>query len=137
MAVLFETSVGDFVIDLYTRNSPATSLNFIKLCKAKYYNNNIFHRVIKNLLVQSGDPTGSGEGGRCIFNLIDRTKSRFIKDEIKKKALHKVLKFSFPENFQFGSVCMASAGKNKIASQFFVVTSKKFLTKSTNLQVNF
>lgn len=45
MSVLIETSLGDIVIDLFTKECPKTSLNFLKLCKMKYYNNCLFYDV--------------------------------------------------------------------------------------------
>jgi len=114
MAVLFETSLGDFVVDLYTEKAPETTLNFIKLCKVKYYNNVIFHRIIKDLIVQTGDPTGLGKGGQCVHNLINKKSSRFVETKINKIRP------------KYGTVAMATATDNKIASQFFIVTSKKF-----------
>ena len=51
MAVLVETTRGDIVIDLHTSECPRTTKNFLKLCKIKYYNNVLFHRVTKDFVV--------------------------------------------------------------------------------------
>lgn len=67
MSVLLETSVGDIVIDLYTDECPMTCRNFLKLCKAKYYNGVVFHNVQKDYIIQTGDPTGTGRGGESMF----------------------------------------------------------------------
>jgi cyclophilin family peptidyl-prolyl cis-trans isomerase len=48
MSVLLETSLGDIVVDLFTTKCPITTLNFIKLCQAKFYNNSLFYNVEKD-----------------------------------------------------------------------------------------
>jgi len=60
MSVILETSLGDITIDLYTKDCPNTTKNFLKLCKLKYFNNCLFHNVQRNFMVQTGDPTGTG-----------------------------------------------------------------------------
>ena len=60
MAVLLETSLGDMAIDLFVDECPIASRNFLKLCKLKYYHGCPFFNVQQDLLVQSGDPTGTG-----------------------------------------------------------------------------
>ncbi|KAJ1722937.1 Peptidyl-prolyl cis-trans isomerase-like 4 [Coemansia erecta] len=67
MSVLVETSIGDLVIDLYTEEAPLTSKNFLKLCKTKYYNFTRIHRIECNFIAQTGDPTGTGQGGQSIY----------------------------------------------------------------------
>jgi peptidyl-prolyl cis-trans isomerase-like 4 len=59
MSVLIETTLGSFVIDLYCDECPLAAKNFLKLCKAKYYNNVLFYNVQQNFMVQTGDPTGA------------------------------------------------------------------------------
>lgn len=70
MSVLLETSLGDLVLDLYVDDCPKTCLNFLKLCKLKYYNNCLFYDIQPDYLVQSGDPTNTGSGGTSIWGLI-------------------------------------------------------------------
>jgi peptidyl-prolyl cis-trans isomerase-like 4 len=108
MAVLIETSLGDLVIDLYTEDAPNASMNFIKLCKVKYYHHTTFHRVEKGFIAQAGDPTGTGHGGDSVFKLCGGAK--FFDDEINIK-----------QRMKRGTVAMASGGKNLNASQFFIV----------------
>lgn len=67
MSVILETSVGDITIDLFLQECPKTCLNFLKLCKVKYYNNVIFHNIQKDYIIQSGDPGGDGKGGESVF----------------------------------------------------------------------
>lgn len=58
MSVTLHTSHGDIKIELYCELTPKTAKNFLALCARKYYDNTIFHRNIKNFIVQGGDPTG-------------------------------------------------------------------------------
>ena len=70
MSVLLETSKGELVIDLFTEESPKASLNFLKLCKLKYYNDCKFFSVQRDFAVQSGDPSNTGEGGESIYGML-------------------------------------------------------------------
>ncbi|PFH50166.1 hypothetical protein AMATHDRAFT_61656 [Amanita thiersii Skay4041] len=70
MSVLFETSLGDIVIDLEVESCPKTCENFLKLCKVYYYNLNAFFNVSKDFLAQAGDPTATGTGGESIWSYI-------------------------------------------------------------------
>lgn len=67
MSVLLETSLGDIVIDLEVKRAPKTCLNFIKLCKIKYFNFHLVHSVQKNFMCQMGDPTATGKGGESVW----------------------------------------------------------------------
>ena len=82
MSVLLETSKGDIVIDLHVDKCPVSCKNFLKLCKIKYYNDVLWHRVTKDFVVQTGDPTGSGSGGTSIFGALLGNTHRFFGDEI-------------------------------------------------------
>mmetsp|Transcript_29858 Transcript_29858/g.48626 ORF Transcript_29858/g.48626 Transcript_29858/m.48626 type:complete len:476 (-) Transcript_29858:678-2105(-) len=112
MAVVLETSLGDIVIDLHTEEAPNACLNFLKLCTVKYYNNCLFHSVQKDFIAQTGDPSGTGKGGQCIWNVIDSKKSRFFSSEIHPKLSHN----------KIGVVSMAclDGDKDKLGSQFFI-----------------
>lgn len=110
MAVLLETSRGDIVVDLHTRECPRTTKNFLKLCKIKYYNNVLFHRVTKDFVVQTGDPSGTGKGGDSIYRFLHGENARFFRDEIQPSLKHNSI----------GTVSMASAGKDMNASQFLI-----------------
>jgi len=61
--VLVETSMGTFKIELFADKAPTTVQNFIELVKRGFYKDMIFHRVVAGLLIQTGDPTGTGRGG--------------------------------------------------------------------------
>ena len=63
----FETSMGNFQVEVLTDLAPKTAKNFIDLIKKGYYDGVIFHRVIDNFMIQGGDPTGSGRGGKSAF----------------------------------------------------------------------
>eukprot|EP00227_Mantoniella_beaufortii_P002979 CAMPEP_0197607550 /NCGR_PEP_ID=MMETSP1326-20131121/47330_1 /TAXON_ID=1155430 /ORGANISM="Genus nov. species nov., Strain RCC2288" /LENGTH=342 /DNA_ID=CAMNT_0043175625 /DNA_START=312 /DNA_END=1337 /DNA_ORIENTATION=- len=115
MAVLLETSKGDLVIDLNTSECPKTTKNFLKLCKMKYYNNCLFHAVTKDFCVQSGDPTGTGQGGDSVYKFLYGDQARFFEDEIRPTLKHK----------KKGTVSMAnSGGADMNASQFLITTNE-------------
>lgn len=59
IAVVF--SMGTIVLELYWKHAPKTCKNFAELGRRGYYNNTKFHRIIKDFMVQCGDPTGTGE----------------------------------------------------------------------------
>ena len=88
MAVLLETSLGEIVIDLHTDLAPKTCKNFLKLCKVKYYNNVLFHKVQNDFMIQTGDPTGTGRGGESIYGKLYGNQARFIEDEVTKALRH-------------------------------------------------
>lgn len=58
-----ETSMGTFKMELYESKAPKTTANFIKLAESGFYDGLIFHRVVKDFVIQTGDPTGTGMGG--------------------------------------------------------------------------
>jgi peptidyl-prolyl cis-trans isomerase-like protein 2 len=61
------TNLGDINVELHCDLTPKTCENFIGLCESGYYNDVIFHRSIKNFMIQGGDPTGTGKGGESIW----------------------------------------------------------------------
>ncbi|KAL8280413.1 hypothetical protein RQP46_007061 [Phenoliferia psychrophenolica] len=117
MSVLFETSLGDIIVDLETELCPTTSLNFLKLCKTYSYNFCSFHNVLKDFIAQTGDPTDTGAGGSSIFNQLPMTSpvfsaSKYFVPELSQKLKHSAL----------GTLSMAIAGegdKRGCGSQFF------------------
>lgn len=111
--VQFNTSVGTFVVELYTRHAPRTCHNMAALAHTGYYNNTLFHRIIRDFMIQGGDPTGTGRGGESIYG------GKF-EDEITRNLKHTGA----------GIVSMANAGPNTNGSQFFVtLKSTPFLDK--------
>ncbi|XXQ37971.1 Peptidyl-prolyl cis-trans isomerase [Plasmodiophora brassicae] len=110
MSVLLETSLGDIVIDLHADDCPATCKNFLKLCKVKYYNGCVFHKVERGFIAQTGDPTGTGRGGDSLFGVLYGQQARFFDDEIRPHLTHN----------KKGTVAMASSGPNLNASLFYI-----------------
>jgi peptidyl-prolyl cis-trans isomerase B (cyclophilin B) len=98
--ITLKTSRGDIAGTIFASKVPMTAANFLNLAKRGYYNGLKFHRVIKDFMVQGGDPTGTGSGGPGY---------RFA-DEIDKS-----LKHTKP-----GIFSMANAGPGTNGSQFFI-----------------
>ncbi|KAL0129339.1 hypothetical protein PUN28_004205 [Cardiocondyla obscurior] len=110
MAVVVETTIGDFTVDLYTDERPQTTRNFLKLCKLKYYNWNLFHSVQANFIAQTGDPTGTGKGGESVYGIILGEKARYYEAEQMPKIKHS----------RIGLLSMVNCGNNMLGSQFFI-----------------
>lgn len=99
------TNLGAVTINLFPQLAPKTVENFVGLAKDNYYNGVIFHRVIKDFMIQGGDPTGTGMGGESIWG-------EEFEDEFT------------PLLFNIrGALSMANAGPNTNGSQFFIVTA--------------
>ena len=96
----FQTSMGDFKIELYSDLAPNTVKNFTDLAQKNFYDGVIFHRVIDDFMIQGGDPTGTGRGGPGYT----------IPDEFGEG-----LKHNAP-----GILSMANAGPDTGGSQFFI-----------------
>jgi len=88
MSVLIETTMGDIVVDLYINERPRCCLNFLKLCKTKYFNFCLFHSVQRNFVIQTGDPTGTGKGGESIFKSLYGDQARYFEAEKLPKLKH-------------------------------------------------
>jgi peptidylprolyl isomerase len=98
----FVTSRGDFTVDLFPGHAPLAVNNFVCLARAGYYDGTTFHRVIKDFVIQGGDPTGTGRGGPG---------------------------YTFPDepierDYQLGTLAMANAGPNTNGGQFFIVVGE-------------
>ena len=67
--VLLYTTFGEVEVELWAKEAPLACRNFVKLAQEGYYNNTMFHRVIKGFMLQGGDRylTGGGSGGDCIY----------------------------------------------------------------------
>jgi cyclophilin family peptidyl-prolyl cis-trans isomerase len=103
--ITLETSLGNIVFHTYDGLAPKTVENFVTLAKKGFYDNVIFHRVIKDFMIQGGDPTGTGMGGPGYkFN-----------DEL--DATSPIAK----EGYKRGVVAMANAGPDTNGSQFFIM----------------
>lgn len=104
--VIIKTTQGTFEVTLRPDVAPKATENFLTHAKKGYYNGVIFHRVIKDFMIQGGDPTGTGRGGESIW------KAPF-EDEVTKD-----LTFNKP-----GILAMANAGPRTNGSQFFITTA--------------
>lgn len=105
-----ETTMGTVKIRLFPQFAPKAVENFITHAKNGYYENTKFHRVIKDFMIQGGDPKGDGTGGASIW------KTPFV-DEVS-DILH---------NFR-GALSMANSGANTNGSQFFIVQNGQPMT---------
>merc|ERR1712060_361786 len=99
------TSLGMLNLELHCDIVPRTTDNFLRLCEKQYYDNTTFHRLIKNFMLQGGDPTGTGRGGESGFE-----DGRSFKDEFDSRLTHQGP----------GVISMANNGKHTNRSQFFV-----------------
>jgi peptidyl-prolyl cis-trans isomerase B (cyclophilin B) len=98
---VLHTNHGDITVELFEEDAPKTVENFTKLAGDNFYEGVAFHRVIKDFMIQGGDPTGTGSGGPGYT----------FEDEFND---HKVVR---------GALAMANAGPNTNGSQFFIVTT--------------
>ncbi|KAK4673795.1 Peptidyl-prolyl cis-trans isomerase-like 1 [Podospora pseudopauciseta] len=101
--VVLETTMGSIVFELYNDHAPKTCTNFSTLAQRGYYNGTIFHRIIKDFMIQGGDPTGTGRGGASIYG-------EKFEDELMGDLKHTGA----------GILSMANAGPNTNGSQFFI-----------------
>lgn len=105
--VVLETTQGEIVIALFPALAPKTVENFLGLVNKGYYNGTVFHRVIRNFMIQGGDPSATGRGGESIWG-------RPFADEFSPS-----LAFD-----RVGLLAMANAGPNSNGSQFFITVGK-------------
>eukprot|EP00795_Rhopilema_esculentum_P010209 gene10209-18890_t len=107
-AVTLHTDLGDLKIELFCDETPKTCENFLALCASKYYDGCLFHRNIKGFMIQTGDPSGTGKGGKSIWG-------KKYEDEIIPHLKHNAR----------GIISMANSGPNTNGSQFFIVYAKQ------------
>jgi cyclophilin family peptidyl-prolyl cis-trans isomerase len=100
--VTLHTNHGPVAAELFDEDAPKTVENFLKLSRDGFYDGLTFHRVIKDFMIQGGDPEGTGTGGPGYT----------FEDEFNQ---HKV---------ERGALAMANAGPNTNGSQFFIVTTE-------------
>lgn len=67
-SVILHTNHGDLSVELFAKQTPLTSRNFLQHCLDGYYDNTIFHRLVPGFILQGGDPTGTGNGGESIYD---------------------------------------------------------------------
>ncbi|MBQ1451828.1 MAG: peptidylprolyl isomerase [Clostridia bacterium] len=103
LKAIINTNMGTVKVRLFPEYAPKAVENFTTLAKNGYYDGTIFHRVIKDFMIQGGDPTGTGRGGESIWG--DKFEDEFTSE------LH---------NYR-GALSMANAGPCTNGSQFFIV----------------
>ena len=96
---IFKTSEGEFTVELTAKETPITVNNFVFLAKDGFYNGVIFHRVMKDFMVQGGDPTGTGMGGPGYQFDDEKFNGEYVR----------------------GTLAMANAGPDTNGSQFFIM----------------
>ncbi|MEK9154685.1 MAG: peptidylprolyl isomerase [Patescibacteria group bacterium] len=108
--ILLKTDLGNIKLELFEADAPKTTANFIKLSESGFYDNTRFHRIIKDFMIQGGDPNSrnnnwfdDGTGGPGYE----------FEDEINN---HKLVR---------GILAMANSGPNTNGSQFFIVTAEQ------------
>lgn len=102
---LIETNKGTIELELFPSDAPKTVENFTTLAQKGFYNGVIFHRVIKDFMIQGGDPTGTGRGGPGYT----------FADELNPQTA------SYARGYVRGTLAMANAGPNTNGSQFFIM----------------
>ena len=97
-----ETDKGKIVVELFAKEAPKTVNNFVFLAREGFYDGVVFHRVIPDFMVQTGDPTGTGRGGPGYT----------FEDEVDPE--------KNPHRFKVGTLAMANRGPDTNGSQFFI-----------------
>jgi cyclophilin family peptidyl-prolyl cis-trans isomerase len=105
-SVTIKTSLGEMTAELYPKDAPNTVNNFVFLSREGFYDGVIFHRIIKNFMIQGGDPQGTGTGGPGY---------KFPDEPVK-------------GNYEVGSIAMANSGANTNGSQFFICEGQQCVT---------
>lgn len=105
-----ETSKGSIEVELFQSDAPKTVANFTGLAEQGYFNGIIFHRIAKGFVIQGGDPTGTGTGGKSIYG-------KDFEDELNPSTP------SYQAGYLRGTLAMANRGPNTNSSQFFIMLS--------------
>jgi cyclophilin family peptidyl-prolyl cis-trans isomerase len=103
-----ETSKGTIEVELFQSDAPKTVANFTGLVEQGYFNGIIFHRIAKGFVIQGGDPTGTGTGGKSIYG-------KDFEDELNPSTP------SYQAGYVRGALAMANRGPNTNTSQFFIM----------------
>ena len=111
---LIKTSLGEMTAELYPKDAPNTVNNFVFLSREGFYNGLIFHRIIKEFMVQTGDPRGNGTGDAG-YKFADELKG--------------------PQTYTKGTLAMANAGPNTQGSQFFICHGPRAETLQKNYSI--
>jgi cyclophilin family peptidyl-prolyl cis-trans isomerase len=103
-----KTNYGDITIQLFPKEAPLAVNNFVFLSREGFYDGVKFHRIVKNFVIQGGDPTGTGSGGPG-YKFADEKVTR---------------------DYVTGTLAMANSGANTNGSQFFICLKNVALPKS-------
>lgn len=106
--VTVETTKGTILLELFESDAPKTVANFIGLAREGYFNGVIVHRISKGFVIQTGDSTGTGRGGKSIYG-------GTFADELNPETP------SYKTGYVRGTLAMANRGPNTNTSQFFIV----------------
>ncbi len=104
LVAVVETNLGTFELELYPNETPITVTNFVTLAEENFYDSVTFHRVIDGFVIQGGDPTGTGSGGKSIYE------GKPYEDEFVPTLRHD----------SAGILSMANRGPHTNTSQFFI-----------------
>eukprot|EP00095_Tigriopus_kingsejongensis_P001819 snap_masked-scaffold10_size831480-processed-gene-3.7 protein:Tk01819 transcript:snap_masked-scaffold10_size831480-processed-gene-3.7-mRNA-1 annotation:"peptidyl-prolyl cis-trans isomerase-like 4" len=110
MAVVIETTLGAFTVDLYLGARPQVCENFLKLCQSKFYHLCLFHNVQSGYLAQTGDPEGTGRGGQAIYRELYGPQARYFQAERLPRLKHE----------RPALLAMVNVGDGLVGSQFFL-----------------
>lgn len=115
-----KTTEGDIIVKLFDKQAPLAVENFVKHAKDGYYDGTTVHRVVKDFMIQAGDPDGTGQGGHSIWYKKDKNidSGNGFKNEISDQ-LYNIR----------GALSMANAGPDTNGSQFFINQNKDDQTK--------
>lgn len=116
ISATLKTNKGDIELRLFSKQAPKAVENFVTHAKEGYYNGLIFHRVIKDFMIQGGDPNGNGTGGESIW----------------KKPFENEMSSSM-RSFR-GALCMANSGLDTNGSQFYIVQAPNVDSFKTELE---
>jgi cyclophilin family peptidyl-prolyl cis-trans isomerase len=115
--ILIETTKGNIELELFESDAPKTVANFAGLAEQGYFNGIIFHRISKGFVIQGGDSTGTGRGGKSIYG-------KEFEDELNPSTP------SYKGGYKRGTVAMANRGPNTNTSQFFIMLSNVPMPKN-------
>lgn len=104
MSVTLHTNFGPLKVELFCQKAPKTTYNFLALCASGYYDQCKFHRSIPQFMIQGGDPSGTGKGGKSCWNMP-------FDDEFDDDLRHE----------KRGILSMANSGPGTNQSQFFII----------------
>ena len=114
--VRITTTEGDITVKLFPKYAPLAVENFLTHAKEGYYNGLLFHRVINNFMIQTGDPKGDGTGGESIWKGKDKSKDSGTGFENEYSPYLYNLR---------GALAMANSGPNTNGSQFYINQNKE------------